>query len=188
MSAWVVPIEQVKETPRRFELEADAAWWEDAHEGLKEPTARMHRAFRLEVDGHRLGRRLLFRGDLRGSVDLACSRCLETYEEAFDESFQLLLEPAPDAASLPEAGIELDPDDPEVGRYAGDELDFGPAVLEILALAWPMQPRCGEGCRGLCPTCGTNWNVEPCSCVEASVSRPFAGLKSLLEQARRRDG
>jgi uncharacterized protein len=188
MSAWVVAVEQVKPTPRRFELEADERWWQDAHAGLTEPVARMKRPFRLELDGHRLGRRLLFRGDLLGSVDLTCSRCLEIYEEAFQESFQLLLEPAPDAAEIAESGIELDPEDPEVGRYAGDELDFGPAVLEILALAWPMQPRCRESCRGLCSSCGTNWNLEPCGCVEASVSRPFAGLKSLLEQARRRDG
>ena len=82
----------------------------------------------------------------------------------------------------------LDPEDPEVGRYAGDELDFGAAVLEILTLAWPMQPRCRESCRGLCPNCGTNWNVEPCGCVETSVSRPFAGLKGLLERARRGGG
>jgi uncharacterized protein len=184
MAAWVVPVEQVLETPHRFELEADAGWWEVAREDLKEPQALMSRAFRLEVDGHRLGRRLLF----RGSVDLACSRCLERYEEAFQERFQLLLEPAPAGAALPESGIELDPEDPEMGRYAGDELDFGPAVLEVLVLAWPMQPRCSESCRGLCSSCGANWNVEPCSCVEPSVSRPFADLKRLLERAKRRGG
>jgi uncharacterized protein len=188
MGAWLVPVEQVKETPRGFELEADSEWWQAVCEDLTEPGVRMHRPFRLEFQGHRLGRRLLFRGALRGSVDLSCSRCLDTYEETFDESFQLLLEPAPDAASVPESGIELDPDDPEVGRYGGDELDFGAAVLEILALAWPMQPRCRESCRGLCSSCGTNWNVEPCGCIEPSVSRPFAGLKGLLERARRGGG
>jgi len=188
MCAWVVPVEQVKEKPRRFELEADSEWWEEVREDLKEPEAQMRRPFRLEVDGHRLGRRLLFRGELAGSIDLACSRCLDTYEESFLESFQLLLEPAPDAESVGEEGIELDPEDPELGRYAGDELDFGAAVLEILALAWPMQPRCRESCRGLCPNCGRNWNAEPCGCGDSSVSRPFAGLKGLLERARRGGG
>ena len=75
----------------------------------------------------------------------------------------------------------------ELGRWAGEELDFGPAVLEILALAWPMQPRCQDSCRGLCPGCGTNLNAEQCGCESAAGTRPFAGLRDLIDRARGRD-
>ena len=187
-SGWGLAVREIEETPQRFSLEADPAWWAAARKGLHESAAGMHRPFRLDFDAHRLGRRLLLRGSLAGSADLVCSRCLVRYEEAFDEGFQLLLEPAPASAELPESGIELDPDDAEIGRYDGDRLDFGAAVLEILALAWPMQPRCADSCRGLCSSCGTNRNVEECSCVEPAVSRPFAGLGPLLQRARRREG
>lgn len=188
MSGWVIEVDRVKEAPSRFELEADEAWWTEASATLKEAGVTMHRAFRLDLQGYRLGRRLLFRGELQGSVDLACSRCLEGFEQAFDEPFQLLLEPARDRADVPESGILLDPDDMELGRWAGEELDFGAAVLEILALAWPMQPRCRDSCRGLCPVCGTNLNAQQCGCETAAGTRPFSGLRDLIDRARKRDG
>ena len=187
MCAWRITLESLKESPRRFELQADPEWWQAARLELREPTAKVRSALRLEIDGHRIGRRLLFRGDLTGSLDLQCSRCLERYPENVEEPFQMLLEPASESPKAGDAGIELDPEDPEVGRYTGDELDFGPAVLEILALVWPMQPRCGETCLGLCSKCGTNRNLEACSCEEPSLRRPFADLKGLLERAREPD-
>jgi uncharacterized protein len=187
MSAWAIELKTVQETPRRYSLAAELEWWETVRAGLGEPEARMLEPLQLEIDGHRLGRRLLFRGQLAGSLALPCSRCLDAYEQKIEEPFELLLEPASDGSETIAGGIELDSDDPEIGRYAGEELDFGPAVLEMLALAWPMQPLCEETCRGLCASCGTNRNLESCSCEAPSVTRPFAGLRGLLEQARRRD-
>ena len=81
---------------------------------------------------------------------------------------------------MPKGGIELDSDDLEVARYAGDTLDLEPLVREILALVWPVQPHCSEDCRGLCATCGCNLNRESCSCTAEPSVRPFAGLARLL--------
>lgn len=184
MDELCIRVESVVETPRRILLETSPTWWEGAREIFQELESRATEPFVVDMQAYRLGQRLLFRGDVAGAVELACSRCAEPYAHRFHERLELLLEPAPDPVALPETGIELDAQDLELGRYAGDELDFEPVVLEILALAWPMQPLCADDCAGLCQVCGRNQNHERCGCRPRSGSRPFAGLAELLRGKR----
>jgi uncharacterized protein len=189
MSAFHLEVVQIKETPREFRMQSDVAWWESTRASLREVEVELRRPFTLALRAHRIGRRLLCQGELSGSVALICGRCLEPYPCEFTEPVHLLLEPAVVApgSAPPEGGIDLDPEDLEVGRYSGDTLDFSPVVREILALAWPVQPRCGESCLGLCPRCGRNRNLEACDCSERDVSGPFASLREML-QARAGSG
>jgi uncharacterized protein len=152
---------------------------------IREPAVELRTPFALDLRGYRLGRRLLFRGEAIGAVELACGRCAEPYTHEFREPVELLLEPAPGSQELGEGGIELDPDEPGVGRYSGEELDFTPVLLETLALEWPMQPRCTDNCRGLCSVCGINRNLTACSCDVEKGSRPLAALGQLLEKPKR---
>ncbi len=180
MSALAIRVADVTEGPRRFPLEADAAWWQESRGGFHDPDSRVLQPFAVDLEAYRLGRRLVFRGEVTGEVELCCGRCAELYAHAFRERLELLLEPLPPSEDPPRGGIELDPDDLELGRYAGEELDFGAVFREILAFAWPMQPRCTESCRGLCPVCGVDRNQESCRCEASKTSRPFAGLARLL--------
>jgi uncharacterized protein len=182
----MVHTESVQETPKQFRLEADAAWWAEVRSLFRDPDAKLVTPLAVEFEAYRLGARLLFRGRLTGQIELRCSRCGEPLGLRLAEPLELLLEPAQNPAQIPEGGIELDAEDMELGRYAGDELDFGPVVLEILALAWPMQPLCSESCRGLCPVCGVVRSRQECSCETQQASRPFAGLGQLLEESRRK--
>ncbi|HTO70608.1 MAG TPA: DUF177 domain-containing protein [Myxococcota bacterium] len=186
MADLTVHIESVSESPRRFELAGDAAWWEGVRALFRDPDARLVQPFRVDMEAYRLGARLLFRGRVHGELELRCSRCGEPLTLSISEPLELLLEPAQNPGEVPEGGIELDPEDLELGRYAGDELDFGPVVLEILSLAWPMQPLCSESCTGLCPVCGALRSRQECTCETKQASRPFAGLGQLLEESRQR--
>ena len=167
MDELVIRVESVEEAPRRILLETSQDWWVRVRDFFQEPSARAPTPFRVDVEAYRLGERLLFRGGLAGTVELACSRCAEPY-----------------ASSIPQAGIELDAQDLGLGRYAGDELNFEPVVLEILALVWPMQPLCRDECAGLCQACGRNLNTQTCACRAEPVNRPFAALARLLGSKR----
>ena len=57
---------------------------------------------------------------------------------------------------------------------------LGPAQDE-LALALPTVPLCKEDCLGLCPTCGTDLNSEPCGGHGEEPDSPFAALKDLFD-------
>jgi uncharacterized protein len=182
----VVHSDSVKETPRDFALEAGPDWWGEVSALFRDPDARLIRPFKIAMQGYRLGARLLFRGRVEGELELRCSRCGDPVSLPVAEPLELLLEPAQNPGDVPEGGIELDAEDFALGRYAGDELDFGPVVLEILSLAWPMQPLCSESCTGLCPVCGANRGRQKCSCETRQANRPFAGLGQLLEKSRRK--
>ena len=60
----------------------------------------------------------------------------------------------------------------------GDQLDLGPIVHDACILELPLAPLCGEGCLGICPECGADRNVEPCSCAPAPDPR-WGGLSVL---------
>ena len=184
MGTLCLEVERFTETPSDFLLESDPAWWEAARQTLQHPEVSLLSPVVLELRGHRIGHRLLVQGAFQGTLELLCGRCLEPYGYAFCEGIQLLLEPAPSRAGLEEGEIRLDPDDQEVGRYTGDRLEFGPVVLELLALAWPVQPCCGDACRGLCPVCGGNRNRSVCSCEPEARARPFARLAEMLKGSR----
>lgn len=184
MGALSICLENLTETPTPFLRVGDHEWWDRCRELLKEPESQVEDPFRLQIDGHRLGARLLFRGSVTGSVRLGCGRCLEPYSQRFDEPLQLLLEPAHQGETLPEGGILLDAEDGSLGRYQGDEIDLEVAVLELLALAWPLQPLCSEACLGLCSGCGTNLNQGTCECEAGATRRPFSALRKMIERSR----
>ncbi|MHB1712787.1 MAG: YceD family protein [Acidimicrobiales bacterium] len=47
---------------------------------------------------------------------------------------------------------------------AEDVLDLEPLARDAVLLELPLAPLCAEDCRGLCPRCGVDLNLEACSC------------------------
>ncbi len=68
-------------------------------------------------------------------------------------------------------------------------LDLAPIVHDACILALPLAPLCSEECRGICPECGANRNLEQCSCVLEGDPR-WDALKLLYESetTRSHDG
>jgi len=60
----------------------------------------------------------------------------------------------------------------------GRELVLDPIVHDACILNLPLAPLCDENCLGICAQCGTNRNVESCSCAAETDSR-WAGLSAL---------
>jgi uncharacterized metal-binding protein YceD (DUF177 family) len=188
MSPFEIRVASVEETPARFELESTAAWWEASRELFERQGGEAPRSVRvrLALEGYRIGRRLLFRGELEATLGLTCSFCIEPIDFPVRERVELLLEPSQNADRLPEGGIALDPEDIGLGQYAGDALDFGGLILEILALAWPMAPRESDRCPDRCPRFAATGNPERIAGGEKN--RPFAGLDALLQARREQPG
>jgi len=72
--------------------------------------------------------------------------------------------------------------DPEDDAYplTDDLVDLEPLARDAVLLGLPLAPLCSEGCRGLCPTCGANLNLEPCACEAPSDPR-WAALDALRD-------
>ena len=181
-------LDRLTDTPSPHSFTLGPAWWAEVQGGARGANEGLAGDFTAELRAHRMGHDVFVDGELRGELDLECSRCLARYRQPVRERFRLLLEPAGDrvpadpegAAALARDGLYLS-DELEAGWFRGSEIDLGGFFQEGIALLFPVQPLCREECRGLCPRCGVDRNAETCSCAEVSPSSPFAALRGLRE-------
>jgi uncharacterized protein len=67
----------------------------------------------------------------------------------------------------------------EIGYYQGDSLLLEDVLREQVLLSLPVRTLCKPDCKGLCPRCGKNRNLEACSCEEASSDPRWEALAGL---------
>lgn len=133
------------------------------------------------VKATNVGSSILLEGKVFAEIKLACSRCLEVFllpaEIGFTEEICHASNEQAYLADHPEAEEEKD-----YAVFTSDEVDLEPLVGEQVVLALPMKPLCSEECKGLCPGCGRNLNLEKCTCDLEPVDPRLAGLAQFLNK------
>ena len=168
-----VTLDQIKAspTPLRYH-EEPGAFGARLHEGHSAgDDFRFPSGLDADLEHYRAGLDVVFAGSLAGEAEGTCARCLEAYRFPVDQSMRVVL--APRAT----AGAETD-DDLGYGFFDGEEIDVTGLVVEHAILGLPTVPICREDCRGLCPQCGTNRNVRPCTC-DVETGPRTGGLAAL---------
>lgn len=181
-------VDRVTGTPEASHFPVTKEWWARHCADDAELAAAFGAPLALDVRAHTMGEDLYLEGEVRGGLELTCARCATRYREPVRESFRLVLEPAgsrvpadPEGAeSLDRDGVYLS-DELEHGWFRGSEIHLDRFVKELVALGVPVQPLCREDCRGLCPRCGADRNLERCGCVEEIRHSPFAALRALRD-------
>jgi uncharacterized protein len=135
--------------------------------------APVHLAFEIHKDKDRF--RLA--GMVTAELELSCGRCLEPYRLPVSAPFDLRYLPATAASTEPEQ--EVEDADLETSYYRDEQIDLTELLREQFYLVLPMKPLCQEGCRGLCPQCGTNLNTGTCTCDATWRDPRLAALKDL---------
>jgi uncharacterized protein len=124
-----------------------------------------------------LGQEMRVRGRLHATLEAACDRCLEAVELPLEKEFDLYYLPA--ASYADKTGeTELLVRELDFSVYQDDRINVDELVVEQLELSLPIRLLCHEDCRGLCPQCGTNLNVEPCAC-QAPIDPRWQALADL---------
>jgi uncharacterized protein len=119
-------------------------------------------------------------GSVHTVLEVFCSRCLEPFTIPVDADFDLRYQPHTQNSG--EGEMEIEEDDLTTAFYADDEIDLGQLMREQFYLVLPMKPLCEEGCRGLCPECGTNLNRDTCTCTHEWEDPRLAVLKTLSRE------
>ena len=145
---------------------------------------------REDVDGFRIASpvRLAFEifkdkstfrlvGSTKTTLEVPCSRCLEPLVVPVDTQFDLRYQPH--STNVGEGELEIEEDDLTTAFYQNEEIDLEQLMREQFYLALPMKPLCSRDCKGLCPTCGTNWNRATCDCKRDVADPRLAVLKNL---------
>ena len=139
----------------------------------------------IDLDGHlsRVGREAFFKGRVKTSLHLTCSRCLEPFQMEVDAEVSACFLPQP--AQAPGEEMELNPADIEVEYYTENNIDLSQPVYDQILLTLPFVRLCRPDCRGLCPRCGINRNQEVCQCEEDKPLDPrLAVLKQLKDKMK----
>ena len=108
-------------------------------------------------------------GDFSTQLKLRCARCLEPLVRDVAGDFDLIYRPLGSDAGTEERSIRGA--EAEIGYYQGDGLLLEDVLREQVLLAVPLKAVCSESCKGLCPRCGKNLNLEACTCPPVSDQR-----------------
>jgi uncharacterized protein len=130
----------------------------------------------------RAGAEIRIAGTLNVPIEVACSRCLEPARFEISKSFDLFFRQREEFMFDEDDEIELTEKDTRTAFFTGTQLAIGDILHEQVLLALPMKPLCAVDCKGLCPTCGTNWNLKSCNCPKEQFN---PNLDALLEIKRR---
>jgi len=171
----LLALSQVRGEHERFHHSYDPTAFGQATEGHQD--YRLVGSVTLALDIYKKNREFRLAGRLQATLELSCGRCLEPFTIAVDEPFDVMYLPHTENAG--EGEVEIEEDDLETAFYHDEVIDLGQMMQEQLYLAIPMKPLCSDGCRGLCPDCGTNLNQGTCHCVRRWVDPRLEGLRAL---------
>ncbi len=116
---------------------------------------------RLEIHVDKTGSEVVVRGNISARMELACSRCLREFSREVSAPLDLVYRPVEEIAG---ESPELATEELDTGFYRADELDTDVIAAEQLILSMPIKVLCGDACKGICPGCGRDLNVEGCVC------------------------
>jgi uncharacterized protein len=105
-----------------------------------------------------------------------CDRCLTEFGRVLEPRYRMIY-----VFEEAEAG-RFDPSEVQFVSPALSVVDITEDVRQTLLLSVPLKLLCSETCRGLCPRCGTNWNVSSCSCHDERTDQRWEALKKLQNE------
>jgi uncharacterized protein len=128
-------------------------------------------SLQVEKDGDAV----LVHGRLAATVPQVCGRCLVPFDVRVTPEVDTRFVPSPRGRGEEH---ELAADELETDVYDNGMLDLDALLETETTLALPMKPLCQEGCRGLCPVCGANWNTTTCACEQQAPDSRWEPLKA----------
>jgi len=135
----------------------------------------------VDMKVSRAADKFLLNGTLSGGIKVRCDRCLEPFDLEVKARFNVYL--VARASGSSDEDIELLDEDMEVDFIKGEKVDVDEIIREQIYLSVPMKCICKKGdCRGLCPQCGANLNIAPCSCKREGGHPAFSKIETLQFQ------
>lgn len=112
--------------------------------------------------------RVLLSGKLKAEGNAECGRCLNEFAIAWNVPVNL------------QVLRDVDTDETEgetllILQQKG-EVDLRESLRECAVLGYPQAQVCSEDCKGLCPGCGIDRNLDTCECEEQNVDPRWDGL------------
>ena len=129
---------------------------------------------------HKIVKDIRIDGSLDTRVQLACARCLEPVVQDVNHKFDLLYRPQGVDAGREELSVTSA--EAEVSYYQGEGCCWKTFCRSRSCWRFRLKAICRDDCRGLCPHCGKNLNVEQCACAEPVEDPRWLALKDIRDK------
>ncbi len=126
----------------------------------------------------RTGTNILVTGLLEVTLRKNCVRCLTSLEMPVSMDIEEIFYPKIDIIT----GDPIDiPEDTEPANIIDEPniLNLFEIVRQEMVLANDVILYCRPDCKGLCPQCGKDQNIDPCDCETNQIDPRWAGLQAL---------
>lgn len=169
----VIDVEKINEGVSNFRYNVAPDEYE-----LEHRDARFGNEIAIELTTLRHDKKIIVGARVRTEAKMVCARCLTEFTQAVEAEFDFGVELADGA---PE-NVELwEEDFVRVAPHNGT-IKITRRIRDAILLELPMRPLCDPDCKGLCPRCGANLNIEQCKCKPTDTDNPFYKLKELLDR------
>ncbi len=115
---------------------------------------------------------ILLTGTVKYTYAEKCARCLEEFDNSVETKFEAVV-------------VQRNYDDEESDeiKLVIEEgcVNLDETIKQLVYLSMPMKSVCKSDCKGICPACGVNLNVEECKCQNKITDPRFDKLKNLLK-------
>ena len=167
--------EEITEQGIQVEFTKDKSWLSELFREEKEVHFSFAAPTTVSLKISRSGKNVFIHGTLDTSLLLACTKCAEDFVYPLREAITYTLTPWVGTMKR-HAETELTSEDLEFSFYDGEDIDLGQIVKEQIFLSVPAYPRCTHSCKGLCPVCGMNLNVDTCRCSQRKEHSTFSAI------------
>lgn len=176
-----IHIEQIKEDGLSLEIEEPAETFPVLAEMVDKGECEFQAPIRAFLKAQRIQDMVDVRGDIETSVCLPCSRCLHLFEIQIKSIFALTFtqQPTDIMDEEEQQEVELSAEDTGLVYFQGEKINLKNTIQEQVVLEFPLKTLCRGDCKGLCPRCGADLNVEHCDCDRMPTSGKFDVLKDL---------
>ncbi|MEO0115832.1 MAG: DUF177 domain-containing protein, partial [candidate division WOR-3 bacterium] len=117
----------------------------------------------IELIVFKSGDKLLLTGNIQFQAELICAYCGINFVKEFTEPFKAeYIKTVTPIPFLNAKTVILSSEEIDRTYFQGETVDLLPLLHDTIILAIPLAPRCSEACKGICPGCGANLNIESC--------------------------
>jgi len=175
----IIDLRTILEGSRNFEFSLDNDWLQKSEQD--DPGFALDQKLEVNASIYKAGDKFILEGEFQGGIKINCDRCLEPFHHDVKVRFRSVMALISLHNDQPDKRTdkELIEEDLDIDIIKADVIDLKDIIKEQIFLNLPMKLICSADCRGLCPQCGVNLNLETCSCLSDKGHPAFKRLKTL---------
>ena len=126
----------------------------------------------VKTELNKIHNQIILQADITVEAKFNCDRCTAEFESVLKSSYKMVYLFSSEYENNDDISVTfLSPE--------ADKIILDNDVRDYALLSVPMKKLCKTECRGLCPRCGKDLNVEQCSCNKEVIDERWLPLMEL---------